>query len=268
MKPQTVVALGSGVFCGSFAGLVTALAARPLVTTAVVAAGGGFVGVVVGTWVLTVDRLARLASTRAGKGVLYALILLPLGWLALKIFQGEISRTFFSAMLLPLYGWIVVGQVAENAGTDGDERTGERLVTLPQITPSGLSKRWKRFAYVLYPVLIGLTLLYSTSFGDLWFTVEMLIISAGVFLPKPSYTVHITERGLCSENALGSSVPLGTTFIPWAEVSDYELTGDELTITTEQDEFTYDRARIDDIDRVLDIFERSVPQLERPVRTS
>ncbi|MFC6757401.1 MULTISPECIES: hypothetical protein [Haloarcula] len=264
MRRRTLATLGSGALAAGHVGAVVALVGRPLRTVAVTGLAAACLGLVVGSRVLTDERLAAFAE-RKRLMLLSALSLLGLvGLASWDGFVAELGGQYATAMgaiYLALVGWVTVLQVGQNAESDAARERGATLLTLPETDLVGIVgvERYRQtmrlLGWAVGALLVGwfgwLAVVESNPLF-LVFTVPV----AATFLPGMTFTVHVTEEGLVSENTLGSSVPIGTKFTSWDEISGYEVGDETLTIATALGpNFTYEIGDFDDLERVRSVLD-------------
>jgi hypothetical protein len=212
---------------------------------------------------LTDERLAAFVE-RKRLILLSALSLLGLvGWASWDGFGGRYAVSM-GCIYAALIGWVVLLQVGQNAESDAARERGETLMVLPETDLVGILglERYRRPVWVLGGA-VGLGMVgwfgwLAVTTANPLFAVFAVPVAL-TFLPGMKFTVHVTEAGLVSENTIGSSIPIGTKFTSWDEITGYVLGDDSLTITTELGpNFTYDRARLDDTDRLVAILDEHV----------
>ena len=268
MNRRLLVTFGSGALVSGCVGTVSALSGIPLRTVVVATSLACGLGLAVGHRLVTDGRLAAFVG-RKRLILLSAVPLLALiGWWSVDGFNAGLGPRYGVAMgciYLALVGWVVLLQVGQNAESDAARERGETLLTLPTTDLVGILgvERYRRPVTVLGwtagALMLGWFGWLAVSESDPLFVVFAVPIALA-FLPGTTYTVHVTEEGLVSENYLGSSVPIGTKLTAWDEITGYEVDDGTLVIATALGpNFSYDTDDIDDLARVQSALEAHVP---------
>ncbi len=269
MNRRLFVTLGSGALAGGHVGAVVALVDLPVRTVAVTGLVAACLGLLVGNRVLTDERLAAFAE-RKRLILLSAVSLLGLvGWASWDGFGSELGGRYAVAMgaiYLALVGWVTVLQIGQNAESDAARERGERLLTLPETDLVGIigGERYRRpmrlLGWAAGVLLVGWFGWLAVTESNPLFLVFMLP-AVLTFLPGMTFTVHVTEEGLVSENYLGSSVPIGTKYTSWDEITGYDIDDGTLTIATALGpNFTFGTGDIDDVERVRSVLDSYVAE--------
>ncbi|MDS0283561.1 hypothetical protein [Haloarcula onubensis] len=266
MHGNPPAALGSGAYVAGVAGAAALVAGRPLAAGAAVAVAGLCLGIVAGGLAVTRTRLLarRVASRATGLAVLA--LGLWVTWTGVQSGAGTRYQFTIGSVFLAVVGWAVMVRGDGAAGVaDGDGRS-ETLAVLPWTTDGrGVTDARRRQLERLVDVaaLVVVTGLFvraavlsdpsSWLFGGLFLA---------VFLPGARSRVRLTDAGLVTTRYVCWRVPFDLTQTPWTRVYGYEATDDRVTIATEfGPDLVYDRARIDDSERVVGVLDERVPRL-------
>jgi|GEM_PF-2098724 hypothetical protein len=262
MQGKPPAALGSGGYVAGIAGAAALLVGRPYATVAALAVGGLCLGVVAGGLVVTRSRLLDRRPTSRLTGATLVALGAWVTWTGVQSgadarYQLTIGSVFFAVV-----GWaVMVRGAGPPASGDG---TWEPLATLPRTTDGGSGGRRQQLERL---VDIGILVVVAGLFAraaigsdpSSWLFGGLFLV---VFLPGTRSQVRLTDGGLVTTRYVCWLVPFDQSHTPWTALYGYEATDTRLRIDSDfGPDLVYDRARIDDLDRVVAVLDDHIPRL-------